>query len=79
MRTVRAFGKELSEIRAYTQKADEVFNLARKEAVVRAGFFGAVSLSAFISYTKQSFTILPLMASTIRSLFFQTFYQFINP
>lgn len=46
MRTVRAFGKELSEVNKYTQKTDQVFNLAKKEAVVRAGFFGVVSLSS---------------------------------
>lgn len=43
MRTVRAFGKELSEVNAYTQKTDQVLSLARKEAVIRAGFFGVVS------------------------------------
>lgn len=45
MRTVRAFGKELSEVKMYTQKTDQVFNLAKKEAVIRAGFFGVVSVS----------------------------------
>ncbi|XP_022596610.1 ATP-binding cassette sub-family B member 10, mitochondrial [Seriola dumerili] len=45
MRTVRAFGKELSEVNTYTQKADEVLSLARKEAVLRAGFFGVTGLS----------------------------------
>lgn len=44
MRTVRAFGKELSEVNTYTQKTDLVLSLARKEAVLRAGFFGVVSL-----------------------------------
>lgn len=43
MRTVRAFGKELSEVRAYRQKTDEVFSLAKKEALIRAGFYGVVS------------------------------------
>lgn len=43
VRTVRAFGKELAEVKAYMQKADEVLSLARKEAVIRAGFFGVVS------------------------------------
>lgn len=46
MRTVRAFGKELSEVDKYTQKTDLVFSLAKKEAVVRAGFFGVVSISS---------------------------------
>lgn len=46
MRTVRAFGKELSEVNKYTQKTDLVFSLAKKEAVVRAGFFGVVSTSS---------------------------------
>lgn len=43
MRTVRAFGKELSEVDKYTQKTDHVLGLAKKEAVMRAGFFGVVS------------------------------------
>ncbi|XP_041846877.1 ATP-binding cassette sub-family B member 10, mitochondrial [Melanotaenia boesemani] len=45
MRTVRAFGKELSEVNLYTQKTDHVLNLAKKEAVMRAGFFGVTGLS----------------------------------
>lgn len=44
MRTVRAFGKELSEVSKYTQKTEQVFSLAKKEAVIRAGFFGVVSV-----------------------------------
>uniref|UniRef100_A0A672GP73 ATP-binding cassette, sub-family B (MDR/TAP), member 10 n=1 Tax=Salarias fasciatus TaxID=181472 RepID=A0A672GP73_SALFA len=40
VRTVRAFGKELSEVNMYIQKANHVLTLARKEAVLRAGFFG---------------------------------------
>ncbi|XP_077376063.1 ATP-binding cassette sub-family B member 10, mitochondrial [Festucalex cinctus] len=48
MRTVRAFGKELSEVNTYTQKTDQVLNLARKEAVLRAAFFGATGLSGNI-------------------------------
>ncbi|XP_056268272.1 ATP-binding cassette sub-family B member 10, mitochondrial isoform X2 [Pseudoliparis swirei] len=48
MRTVRAFGKELSEVNAYTQKTDLVLGLARKEAVLRAGFFGVTGLSGNI-------------------------------
>lgn len=48
MRTVRAFGKELSEVNKYTQKTDQVFSLAKKEAVVRAGFFGVTGLSGNI-------------------------------
>ncbi|TNN56304.1 ATP-binding cassette sub-family B member 10, mitochondrial [Liparis tanakae] len=48
MRTVRAFGKELSEVNAYTQKTDLVLDLARKEAVLRAGFFGVTGLSGNI-------------------------------
>lgn len=56
MRTVRAFGKELSEVSKYTQKTDQVFSLAKKEAVVRAGFFGVVSASSqmnSLTTTKQ--------------------------
>lgn len=45
IRTVRAFGKEVTEIEKYTSKVDFVMQLARKEAIARAGFFGAVSAS----------------------------------
>ncbi|XP_070709563.1 ATP-binding cassette sub-family B member 10, mitochondrial [Pempheris klunzingeri] len=48
LRTVRAFGKELSEINSYTQTIDQVFSLAKKEAVLRAGFFGVTGLSGNI-------------------------------
>lgn len=48
IRTVRAFGKELSEVNVYTRKTDQVFSLARKEAVLRAGFFGVTGLSGNI-------------------------------
>uniref|UniRef100_A0A3Q3J740 ATP-binding cassette sub-family B member 10, mitochondrial n=1 Tax=Monopterus albus TaxID=43700 RepID=A0A3Q3J740_MONAL len=48
MRTVRAFGKELSEVNAYTQRTDQVLSLAKKEAVLRAGFFGVTGLSGNI-------------------------------
>lgn len=44
LRTVRAFGKELSEVSKYTEKADLVLGLAQKEALLRAGFFGVVSM-----------------------------------
>ncbi|XP_010730627.2 ATP-binding cassette sub-family B member 10, mitochondrial [Larimichthys crocea] len=45
MRTVRAFGKEMSEVNEYTARTDEVFSLAKKEAALRAGFFGVTGLS----------------------------------
>ncbi|KAJ8250462.1 hypothetical protein COCON_G00223840 [Conger conger] len=45
LRTVRAFGKELSEVEKYVEKVNHVLVLARKEAVLRAGFFGATGLS----------------------------------
>ncbi|XP_014937923.2 ATP-binding cassette sub-family B member 10, mitochondrial isoform X1 [Acinonyx jubatus] len=45
IRTVRAFGKEITEIEKYTSKVDHVMQLARKEAFARAGFFGATGLS----------------------------------
>ncbi|KAM7423939.1 hypothetical protein PAMA_000343 [Pampus argenteus] len=48
IRTVRAFGKELSEVDMYTQKTDQILSLARKEAVLRAGFFGVTGLSGNI-------------------------------
>lgn len=43
MRTVRAFGKERSEVGKYVEKIDHVFQLAKKEAVMMAGFYGMVS------------------------------------
>ncbi|XP_045639269.1 ATP-binding cassette sub-family B member 10, mitochondrial [Ursus americanus] len=45
IRTVRAFGKEMTEIEKYTSQVDHVMQLARKEAFARAGFFGATGLS----------------------------------
>lgn len=54
MRTVRAFGKELSEVSLYTQKTEHVFSLARKEAALRAGFFGVVSVSVCVLSVKQT-------------------------
>ncbi|KAK2489337.1 hypothetical protein MC885_004421 [Smutsia gigantea] len=45
IRTVRAFGKEMTEIEKYTSKVGHVMDLARKEAFARAGFFGATGLS----------------------------------
>lgn len=48
IRTVRAFGKELSEVDVYTQKTDYVLSLAKKEALIRAGFFGVVSVATMV-------------------------------
>ncbi|NXT08264.1 ABCBA protein, partial [Prunella fulvescens] len=45
IRTVRAFGQEVAEMEKYTNKVDYVLQLARKEALARAGFFGATGLS----------------------------------
>ncbi|KAM5235025.1 ATP-binding cassette sub-family B member 10, mitochondrial [Ctenodactylus gundi] len=45
IRTVRAFGKEQVEVEKYTRSVDCVLHLARKEALARAGFFGAAGLS----------------------------------
>ncbi|KAL2083692.1 hypothetical protein ACEWY4_021465 [Coilia grayii] len=45
IRTVRAFGKEQSEVEKYVEKINHVFELAKKEAVLRAGFFGMTGLS----------------------------------
>uniref|UniRef100_A0A8C5X9Q4 ATP-binding cassette sub-family B member 10, mitochondrial n=1 Tax=Malurus cyaneus samueli TaxID=2593467 RepID=A0A8C5X9Q4_9PASS len=45
IRTVRAFGQEVAEMEKYTNKVDYVLQLAKKEALVRAGFFGATGLS----------------------------------
>lgn len=44
IRTVRAFGQEVAEMEKYTNKVDYVLQLAKKEALARAGFFGAVSV-----------------------------------
>ncbi|XP_039604221.1 ATP-binding cassette sub-family B member 10, mitochondrial [Polypterus senegalus] len=48
LRTVRAFGKEFFEVEKYAQKINYVLHLAKKEAIVRAGFFGATGLSGNI-------------------------------
>ncbi|NWZ89639.1 ABCBA protein, partial [Nesospiza acunhae] len=45
IRTVRAFGHEMAEMEKYTNKVDYVLQLAKKEALARAGFFGATGLS----------------------------------
>ncbi|XP_074781397.1 ATP-binding cassette sub-family B member 10, mitochondrial isoform X2 [Athene noctua] len=45
IRTVRAFGQEVAEMEQYTNKVDYVLQLAKKEALARAGFFGATGLS----------------------------------
>ncbi|XP_056113121.1 ATP-binding cassette sub-family B member 10, mitochondrial [Rhinichthys klamathensis goyatoka] len=45
MRTVRAFGKELTEVQKYSEKVDHIFELAKKEAVLSAGFYGVTGLS----------------------------------
>lgn len=60
MRTVRAFGKELSEVNKYIQKTDQVFSLAKKEAVIRAGFFGVVSLHVCVCVIKCTISLLSL-------------------
>ncbi|XP_069840804.1 ATP-binding cassette sub-family B member 10, mitochondrial [Dendropsophus ebraccatus] len=45
IRTVRAFGKEMLEMKKYDSKVDYVLELAYKEAFARAGFFGLTGLS----------------------------------
>ncbi|MFT7805643.1 ATP-binding cassette sub-family B member 10, mitochondrial [Arapaima gigas] len=45
LRTVRAFGKELNEVVKYVEKINYVFGLAKKEAVMQAGFYGLTGLS----------------------------------
>ncbi|XP_013857271.1 ATP-binding cassette sub-family B member 10, mitochondrial [Austrofundulus limnaeus] len=45
IRTVRAFGKEMSEVGAYGQKVDAVLSLAKREAVMTAGFYGLTGLT----------------------------------
>ncbi|RXN27803.1 ATP-binding cassette sub-family B member mitochondrial [Labeo rohita] len=45
IRTVRAFGKELTEVQKYSEKVDYIFELAKKEAVLSAGFYGVTGLS----------------------------------
>ncbi|XP_036210681.1 ATP-binding cassette sub-family B member 10, mitochondrial isoform X2 [Myotis myotis] len=53
IRTVRAFGKEMTEIEKYTSKVDFVMQLARKEAIARAGFFGACLPSGLSSFYSE--------------------------
>uniref|UniRef100_A0A9J8AQ03 ATP binding cassette subfamily B member 10 n=2 Tax=Cyprinus carpio TaxID=7962 RepID=A0A9J8AQ03_CYPCA len=48
IRTVRAFGKELTEVQKYSEKIDYIFELAKKEAVLSAGFYGVTGLSGNI-------------------------------
>uniref|UniRef100_A0A8C4T2Q1 ATP binding cassette subfamily B member 10 n=1 Tax=Erpetoichthys calabaricus TaxID=27687 RepID=A0A8C4T2Q1_ERPCA len=48
LRTVRAFGKEFFEVEKYAHKINYVLHLAKKEAIARAGFFGATGLSGNI-------------------------------
>ncbi|NP_062425.1 ATP-binding cassette sub-family B member 10, mitochondrial precursor [Mus musculus] len=45
IRTIRAFGKEMTEVEKYTGRVDQLLQLAQKEALARAGFFGAAGLS----------------------------------
>uniref|UniRef100_A0A8C6X5M3 ATP-binding cassette sub-family B member 10, mitochondrial n=1 Tax=Naja naja TaxID=35670 RepID=A0A8C6X5M3_NAJNA len=45
LRTVRAFGHEVTEMEKYDNKIQYVLQLAKKEAIARAGFFGATGLS----------------------------------
>ncbi|XP_063287127.1 ATP-binding cassette sub-family B member 10, mitochondrial [Pelobates fuscus] len=45
IRTVRAFGKEMLEMKKYNSKVDRVLDLADKEAIAQAGFFGLTGLS----------------------------------
>lgn len=42
LRTVRAFGKELTEVQSYAEKVEYVLRLAKKEAKLTAGFYGMV-------------------------------------
>uniref|UniRef100_A0A8C7N8G8 ATP binding cassette subfamily B member 10 n=1 Tax=Oncorhynchus kisutch TaxID=8019 RepID=A0A8C7N8G8_ONCKI len=48
MRTVCAFGKELTEVAKYTEKANYILHLAKQEAILLAGFFGVTGLSGNI-------------------------------
>ncbi|XP_025050596.1 ATP-binding cassette sub-family B member 10, mitochondrial isoform X3 [Alligator sinensis] len=45
VRTVRAFGQEMNEMKKYADKVGYVLQLAKKEALASAGFFGATGLS----------------------------------
>lgn len=45
IRTVRAFGQEMKEIERYADSVEDVFKLAKKEALARAVFFGFTGLS----------------------------------
>ncbi|KAF3832488.1 hypothetical protein F7725_026153 [Dissostichus mawsoni] len=62
MRTVRAFGKELSEVNTYTEKTDQVLKLARKEAVLRAGFSWSVLYKGGLLMASQHMTVGELSA-----------------
>ncbi|TRY86044.1 hypothetical protein DNTS_001924 [Danionella cerebrum] len=48
LRTVRAFGKELTEVQKYSLKVDHIYELAKKEAILSAGFYGVTGLSGNI-------------------------------
>lgn len=50
MRTVRAFGKELTEVQKYSEKTDYIFELAKKEAMLSAGFYGVVRFILLVVY-----------------------------
>lgn len=60
IRTVRAFAKENSELQIYMNKISHVLQLAKKEAVARAGFYGAVS-TILLGY--WVYFLLPLLYS----------------
>ncbi|XP_074846289.1 ATP-binding cassette sub-family B member 10, mitochondrial [Carettochelys insculpta] len=45
IRTVRAFGQEMTEMEKYISKVEHVLQLAKREAFARAVFFGATGLS----------------------------------
>ncbi|GAA6111081.1 ATP-binding cassette sub-family B member 10, mitochondrial [Tachysurus ichikawai] len=45
LRTVRAFGKEMTEVEAYAERVESVLRLAKREARLTAGFYGVTGLS----------------------------------
>ncbi|GAB5578382.1 ATP-binding cassette sub-family B member 10 [Prionailurus iriomotensis] len=75
IRTVRAFGKEITEIEKYTSKVDHVMQLARKEAFARAGFFGATGLSGNLIVLSVLYKGGLLMGSAHMTVGLSSFYS----
>ena len=46
IRTVKTFGNEKRELKAFSNEMENVLNLAYKDAKARAAFFGLVSIAS---------------------------------